>query len=207
MQLLVRSSAVPRLMRPAACRDVEAAACDVVAERNPQRRRGEPGRQPIAGRRPVDEVVGHVRISGPEQRLELAELRRLEAARRVEPGAEAAELERGHRLEHVHLGDHHLEDAQHPVQRVTARDLVVDVEHRDRVIELPQHLLEPQLVHLVDHDEQHLVVLGAVGSGLLERQQFVDLEVRGIRQRGMGHALSVVGEAAHWPHPDTISRC
>ena len=37
------------------------------------------------------------------------------------------------------------------------------------VVELMQHDLEPELVHLMDHDEEHFVVLNVV-SRLLECQ-------------------------------------
>ena len=51
-------------------------------------------------------VVGeHARVAPAEHRLELAELRRLEAARALEPAAEAPERERRHRLEDVDLRD------------------------------------------------------------------------------------------------------
>ena len=48
------------------------------------------------------------------------------------------------------------------------------VEQRDHMIDLVQHLLEPQLVDLVDDDEEHLVVFGAVGTRPLKREQLVD---------------------------------
>ena len=42
-------------------------------------------------------------------------------------------------------------------------------------IDLVQELLEPELVNLVDDDEEQLVVLRPLRSGLLERQQLVNL--------------------------------
>jgi hypothetical protein len=50
-----------------------------------------------------------------------------------------------------------------------------------------QDLFEPQLVHLVHHDEQGLVVLGPLGERLLEREKLVELEVARIGER---HASS-----------------
>ena len=41
---------------------------------------------------------------------------------------------------------------------------------------LVKNLLEPQLVGLMNHDEQHLVVF-AVALGLLQLEQFIDLQV------------------------------
>jgi tellurite resistance protein TerC len=146
-------------------------------------------------------VLDHIGVGGAEQGFELAELRRLEAARRIEPGTEAAELER------VIVSStsiwatitFRMDSTRFRVW--TAGGLVVGVEQLGGVVELPQHLFEPQLVHLVDHDEQHLVVLGAVGARLLQREQLVDLEVRGVRQRGVGHVPSVVAKAAQRPPP------
>ena len=50
------------------------------------------------------------------------------------------------------------------------------------VIEFVQQLLEPQLVHLVDDDEQHLVMFGPGGTRLLQRQEFIDLEIAAVRR-------------------------
>jgi hypothetical protein len=48
--------------------------------------------------------------------------------------------------------------------------------HKDlQVIDLVEHLLEPQLVGLVDHDEEHLVVLFA--ETLLQVEELVELQV------------------------------
>jgi hypothetical protein len=47
-------------------------------------------------------------------------------------------------------------------------------------LKLVAQRLEPELVDLVDDDEQQLVVLGAIGPGRaleLERQQFRDLQI------------------------------
>ena len=50
-------------------------------------------------------------------------------------------------------------------------------------LELMQQLLEPELVRLMNDDEQHLVVLGRRGARLLHREQFLQIEISGIRQR------------------------
>ena len=42
--------------------------------------------------------------------------------------------------------------------------------------DLVQNLLEPQLVGLVNHDEQHLVVF-AIALGLLQFEQLINLEI------------------------------
>jgi hypothetical protein len=50
------------------------------------------------------------------------------------------------------------------------------------MVQLVQDLLEPELVHLMDHDEEHLVVLRSLREGALEREQLVDLQVFGVRR-------------------------
>ena len=47
---------------------------------------------------------------------------------------------------------------------------IARLEERDDVIDFVQHLLEPQLVDLVNDDEEHLVVFGAFGARALQRQ-------------------------------------
>ena len=63
-------------------------------------------------------------------------------------------------------------------------------------------LLEPQLVDLVDDDEQQLIVLGSVGAAralFLEREQFRDLEVGRIRDGWSGHQSMVLGLVGREP--------
>jgi hypothetical protein len=97
-----------------------------------------------------------------ERELQLAELERLEATPRLEPAAKRQELERRHGLEHVDLRHHDLEDREHALQRPERARHVVTAEHRAEIVQLVKHLLEPQLVDLMDDDEQRLVVLGSV---------------------------------------------
>jgi hypothetical protein len=54
------------------------------------------------------------------------------------------------------------------------------------VVQLVQDLFEPQLVDLMDDDEQRLVVLKLTGARLLERQELVELQVARVGDRQMG---------------------
>ena len=57
-------------------------------------------------------------------------------------------------------------------------------------VEFVEQLLEPELVDLVNNDEQHLIVFGTGGPRLLEREELVDLQIRPVRRRrlrGVGH--------------------
>ena len=94
----------------------------------------------------------------------------MKAAAGLEAVAERQELERRHRLEDVDLGDQHLEDREDALEGVERARAVVGAQQLLEIVELVQHLLEPQLVHLVHDDEQRFVVLG---TGTLQRQQFV----------------------------------
>ena len=105
----------------------------------------------------------HLGVPAAEHRLELAELRRLEPAGGAEPVAEPGELGGRHGLEHVELGDHDLQDGQRPPQRAHGVRGAAGLELGLELAQLVQQLLEPQLVDLVDDDEQHLVVLGRPG--------------------------------------------
>ena len=67
------------------------------------------------------------------------------------------------------------------------------LQQRAQAVALMQLLTEPQFVHLVDDDEQELVVFGRVGDDLLERQQFGNLQVAAV---GDVHASRVAERLA-----------
>ena len=69
------------------------------------------------------------------------------------------------------------------LQRVLGAMGLLRVEQPADLVNLVQQLLEPQLVDLVDDDEQRLVVLGSLGPRLLQRQQIVELQIRAVRNR------------------------
>jgi hypothetical protein len=140
---------------------------------------------PRHGRRdavPLGAVLGvrreHRLITPAEHGLDLAELCRLEPAGAAEPVAEPEELGGRHGLEHVELGHHDLQDGQRPPQRAHDVGGAARLELALELAELVQQLLEPQLVDLVDDDEQHLVVLA--GTGLLGGEQLIEPQVAGV---------------------------
>ena len=67
---------------------------------------------------------------------------------------------------------------------------VVPVELLLEVRELVQYLLEPELVDLMDDDEEHLVMLGPARKRALQRQKLFELEVFGVGR----HTGSVFGD-------------
>src|SRR5204862_2254687 len=87
---------------------------------------------------------------------------------------------------------------------------VAGLEQRLQVGQLVEQLLEPQLVDLVDDDEQELVVL--VGAWALGAEQLVDRQVGRVRQRrvaiarvGRGHQPSVEIKASGAPRSASVT--
>ena len=153
----------------------------VLPEARLERRPGAaPGREPLDGRARL-----------PSQReLELTELIRLKPARRFETFAKGQEFERRHRLEDVELRDEHLEDGEHPLQRVLGAIRVVRCEQHVDPIDFVENFLEPELVDLMNDDEEQLVVLGPLGARLLESEQLVDMQIAAVGNDRI-HAVSL----------------
>jgi diguanylate cyclase (GGDEF)-like protein len=157
---------------------VEALAGQVAQERVEHGRPGHRGRD-LGPLRAVRRVLRqHHRVPAAQDRLELAELRRLKAARGAQRFPEPGELGRRHGLQHVELGHHDLQDGQRPAQRAHGVRRLAGLELNLQLGQFVQQLLEPQLVDLVDDDEQHLVVL--VRPGLLGPEQLVQPQVAGV---------------------------
>src|SRR2546426_6870787 len=116
-------------------------------------------------------------ILGPEEELELAELERLESTAGFEAISERQELERCHGFEDVDLRHHDLEHGEDALQGVQGARRLVAAQQRLEVAELVEHLLEPQLIHLMDDDKEHLVVLRSCRPRLLQGQELLELEV------------------------------
>ena len=75
----------------------------------------------------------------------------------------------------------HLEDGEDALQGVARAGTIVSRKQSLEVVQLVEDLLEPELVHLMDHDEEHLVVLRPLRQRALEREQLIDLQVFGVR--------------------------
>ena len=142
----------------------------------------------------------HATVPAAEDRLELAELAGLEARRRLQALTEGQELDRRHRLDHVELRDDELEDRQDALEGGERARVVAGFEHLLEVAELVDQLLEPELVDLVDDDEEDLVVL--VRCRPLRAEDLLEREVRRVRERSLlAHPASLNSSRA------MISRC
>jgi len=142
------------------------------------RRPGHRGRDAGPLRAALRVLRQHHPVPPPQHRFQLAELRGLEAARGAERVPEPGELGRRHGLQDVQLRHHDLQDGQRPPQRAHGVRRLAGLELGLELAQLVQQLLEPQLVDLVDDDEQHLVVL--TRPGLLRRQQLIEPQVSGV---------------------------
>src|SRR5436190_9123723 len=156
----------------------------IAKESVPERRFAEPAFQRGAGAARFRKALDRALRLQPEQELDLPELVRLKAAGRVQPLAKTEELERRHGLEDIELRHHHLENGENALERVLRAVRLVALEQPADAIEFVQQLLEPQLVDLVNDDEQHLVVLRSGRARLLQRQELVDLQVTRVSERG-----------------------
>ena len=57
---------------------------------------------------------------------------------------------------------------------------VIRGEQLAHAIELVEQLLEPELVHLMDDDEQQFVVFRSVRARLLQREEVVDAQIAAV---------------------------
>jgi len=121
----------------------------------------------------------------PQQDLDLAQLRALEAAGRDQLVAEGQEFARGQRLHHLPVRVGVAQDRHRPAQAAhAARELLLgDVRGEEEIArgaQLAQHELERELEELVHGDEEHLLV-GQLPlvllEALLEREQLLDADV------------------------------
>lgn len=130
--------------------------------------------------------------------LDLAQLRGLEATRRIELVAERQVVLRPHRLHELEVlrreieADRDAAQALHGTgERVFGHRLLREEVARGG--EFAQHELEPEFIDLVDDDEAHLIVTDLVlvrGDAALQAEQLLDADVVPVARgagRGAGH--------------------
>lgn len=118
-----------------------------------------------------------------EKELQLAELHALKARGRFEPGAETIKRQGRQRFEDIDLADQRFQDRSAALEGGNAAVEVAAAQVVGDFLQFVQQQLEPQLVDLVNDDEEHLVVLGRLRQRSLEDEQFVEFEIAGISKR------------------------
>src|SRR3954452_7183437 len=102
-----------------------------------------------------------------EQEFEFAKLNRLKTGRGLQPVAKTRKRRRRHCLQDVDLTNKGLHDRAGPLEGMDRAEQIARAEVALYLLELVQELFEPELVGLVDNDEQHFIVLGRTGARIL----------------------------------------
>ena len=165
--------------KPAFCSTARNASQSVGSSRRRPRRSFSASVSP-RNRRTKDGILG----AGEE--LDLAELHRLEPARRRQPVPELAEVLRRHGLEDVDLLGQHAFDGVHAAEQMLGQPELTGQHRVPGRGQLVQDLLEPQLVHLVNRDEQQLVVRRRIRLQPLLIEQLGQPQITAVRQPPTG---------------------
>ncbi len=126
------------------------------------------------------EKLQNLSVAQTATELKLAKLNRLKAAGRIEVVSKLVELLRRHRLQDVHLLFEQPLDRVYPAKVLADGGQVVAVERRQGGVHLVQDLFEPQLVDLMDDDEEHLVVMRGTRKRPLQGEKLVNFEIGSI---------------------------
>src|SRR3954453_5851867 len=102
-----------------------------------------------------------------EQKFELAKLHGLKTGRRLQPVAKTGERRPCHWLQDVDLTNEGLHDRAGALEGMDRAEQIARAEVAFHLLELGQEVFEPELVGLVDNDEQHFIVLGRTGARIL----------------------------------------
>ena len=160
-------------------------------------------------------VAEDPRILVAQQTLELAELPTLKPARAREKIAKRQKRNRRHRFQDVDLLHHGLQNREHALERGTRLHLIARDERARQMVALMQLLLEPKFIHLMDDDEQHLVMLGLARRGMhreraLQIKQRLNFEIASV---GRIHGDRLADAPRYRPlepaapTPDTFETC
>src|SRR5215510_10517775 len=135
-------------------------------------------------------VMEHLFVLQAAQEFYLTELFGLKTARRAQPSAKGQEMGRQHRLQNRELFDQYAYDLgaapQQPrglvdfIARPGIRRRVAQID--DHSVEFVEQLLEPELVGLMDDDEEHLVVMLWLRLRMLETDQLRHAQVCAVGQ-------------------------
>src|SRR3954468_6168210 len=120
--------------------------------------------------------MGHSRRAlVAEQKLELAKLDRLKSGSRLEPIPEAGKRRGSHRFKNIDLTDQCFHDCPGSLERMDRAEQIAPGKIFLNLFELVKQLLKPELVGLMNDDEQHLIMLSRRGARILKRQKLFEI--------------------------------
>src|SRR5688572_3772999 len=96
--------------------------------------------------------------------------------------AKGEEIHGRHGLEHGDLGHEDPLDLVAAAQEPEADEHMITIEMAHDRVELVKELLEPELVDLMDDDEERLVVLRRIGPELLQRNEIVNAQIAAVAE-------------------------
>src|ERR1051326_577392 len=118
-----------------------------------------------------------------ENEFHLAKLHRLKSGRGLEPVTKAGETRRRHGFENIDLRDQHFHDRADPFKRVDCAEEIAAREIAIYFREFMKQLLEPELVGLMNDDEEHFVVLRRNGTRFLQGEKVFQVEVTRVSEQ------------------------
>jgi hypothetical protein len=142
----------------------------------------------------------HDRVLEAQAELDLAELDRLEPGGRIQVIAEAEEVLRAASSPGSAPGwTEQALDLDHATQEARPFVDVVLLDLPGRAVDLVEDELEPELVDLMNDDEERLVVVRGRGEALLQLQELRDPEVRAVGERLVRHGRDGSPSDPPWP--------
>src|SRR5258707_673663 len=112
-----------------------------------------------------------------ERELNLAKLPGLKPRCCLQPVAKTRKRRWRHRFENVDLCHKYFHDGAHTLERVDRSSELAGGKISLYFVKLMQQLLKPELVRLMDDDEQRLIVFRRPGARLLKREQLLQIKI------------------------------
>src|SRR5438132_4301653 len=101
----------------------------------------------------------------------------MKSRRRLEPVPKTLERRRRHGFKNIHLGDQDLHNCAYAFECVNRAEKIARGKISIYLFELMQQLLKPQLVRLMNDDEERFIVLRRRGTRFLKRQQLLQIKI------------------------------
>src|ERR1700691_2740072 len=149
-------------------------------------------------------VTQHLFVFQTAQEFDLSKLLGLKTTRRIQFAAKSEKVRRQHGFENGELLHQYAHDFGAAAKQTRG---LVNAIARSRIgargakvgnhgVEIVQQLLEPELVSLMNDNEQQFIVMWRGRDRVMERQQFRDAKIGAIGQSTFGLARSRAGREA-----------